>query len=502
MKLAVVGAGWAGLAAAVEATLAGHHVVVLEAARVLGGRARAMPNVAPGRHLADGTAASLPPSSAPAPRPITLDNGQHIVIGAYTETLRLMATVGVDAQRSLLRMPLALRFPDGTGLACPDWPAPFDALAGILGARGWTWRDKLALLACTAGWQRRAFRCAPAATVADLCRTVTPRVIAELIEPLCASALNTAASEASGQVFLRVLQDSLLGPRGGSHLLIPRTDLGALFPVPAAAWLAGQGGEVRTGRRVRALARRGDGWQIDSDGRNDALPGSQAAETFDAVLLACPSWEAARLVRAAGLPGATTWLARADGLHFEAIATVYATSATGLSQPMLALRSGPAAPAQFVFDRRHLATPAEPVAPAVPTDPTEPTDPATPPDPAELAARIAMGPAGPAVLAFVVSVSQGDRALIERQVLAQGRAQLGLADLAPLQTVVEKRATFACVPGLRRPAMTIAPGLLACGEYVDGPYPGTLEGAVRSGVAAARALASSGFIASTSPSSP
>jgi predicted NAD/FAD-dependent oxidoreductase len=50
--------------------------------------------------------------------------------------------------------------------------------------------------------------------------------------------------------------------------------------------------------------------------------------------------------------------------------------------------------------------------------------------------------------------------------------------------VVEKRATFACTPGLLRPPMVVAPGLLACGDYVEGPYPATLEGAVRSGWAA------------------
>ena len=63
------------------------------------------------------------------------------------------------------------------------------------------------------------------------------------------------------------------------------------------------------------------------------------------------------------------------------------------------------------------------------------------------------------------------------------------APLAPIGTIVEKRATFACVPGLARPAQEIAPGLVACGDYVDGPFPATLEGAVRSGIAAARALA-------------
>jgi len=58
-----------------------------------------------------------------------------------------------------------------------------------------------------------------------------------------------------------------------------------------------------------------------------------------------------------------------------------------------------------------------------------------------------------------------------------------------VRTVVERRATFACTPGLQRPGVEIAPGLLACGDYVAGPYPATLEGAVRSGLKAAAHLA-------------
>ncbi|MEO7399379.1 MAG: FAD-dependent oxidoreductase, partial [Polaromonas sp.] len=82
--------------------------------------------------------------------------------------------------------------------------------------------------------------------------------------------------------------------------------------------------------------------------------------------------------------------------------------------------------------------------------------------------------------------SNGDSALLTRQVLAQAARQLGLTELQPVQTVVEKRATFACTPGLQRPAARLAPGLVACGDYIAGPYPATLEGAVRSGLEAAR----------------
>jgi hydroxysqualene dehydroxylase len=61
--------------------------------------------------------------------------------------------------------------------------------------------------------------------------------------------------------------------------------------------------------------------------------------------------------------------------------------------------------------------------------------------------------------------------------------------LTVVSTLAEKRATFACVPALRRPPALIASGLLAAGDYIDGPYPATLEGAVRSGEAAVALLA-------------
>jgi squalene-associated FAD-dependent desaturase len=416
MKTAVIGAGWAGCAAAVEATRLGQQVTVFEAARTPGGRARRVAS-----QLPDGTALSL-------------DNGQHILIGAYSETLRLMADVGIAADASLLRLPLTLQFPDGTGLRLPHLPAPLDALAGILRARGWSWRDKLSLLRAAVRWQQAGFRCAPQLSVAQLCLHVSPRVSAELIEPLCVSALNTPAERASAQVFLRVLRDALFSASGGSNLLLPRTDLSALLPDAALAWVAQRGGEVRLGSRVQALACAASGWQVDG-------------AVFDRVILACPPAEAARLVQTCGLP-CEPWLAPTRALRFEAITTVYAFSpGARLAQPMLALRAGApdgAAPAQFVFDRGQLG-----------------------------------GPAG--LLAFVVSASHGDSAALTQQVLLQGERQLALAPLSAVQTIVEKRATFACLPGLQRPAAQLLAGLLACGDYIAGPYPATLEGAVRSG---------------------
>jgi len=417
-RIAVIGAGWAGLACAIEATRAGDEVTLFEAARTLGGRARALP-----AHLPDG-------------RPIVLDNGQHIMIGAYSATLALMRELGIDPDAVLHRMPLTLRFADGGGLQAPRWPPPLDLLAGILGARGWSWRDKGALLRTALRWRLGGFRCEPGATVAAICATLTPRVMAELVEPLCISALNIPTARASGQVFLRVLRDALFAERGGADLLLPRVDLGALLPDVAARWLAQHGARLRIGVRVQAVAPQASGWRVDD-------------EAFDRVVLACPPWEAARLAAGVALPEASAWSQAADALQHEGIATVYATGGGTLPMPMLALRSDASAPAQFVFDRGQLG-----------------------------------GPQG--LLAFVVSASSGERETLQHQVLAQARDQLGLTGLQAVQTVVEKRATFACTPALVRPPARVAPGLLACGDYVEGPYPATIEGAVRSGSAAAR----------------
>lgn len=190
------------------------------------------------------------------------------------------------------------------------------------------------------------------------------------------------------------------------------------------------------GHRVTALhTSTQGGWQVDG-------------QAFDRVVLACPAPEAVRLLSHT----ATPWQTIAAALRCEAITTVYTHHPDArLTAPLIALPSGPDAPAQFVFDRGQLG-----------------------------------GPAG--LLAWVVSASVGERETLQQQVLAQAQEQLGLRGLTPLQTVVEKRATFACTPGLERPPMQVAPGLLACGDYVAGPYPATLEGAVRSGLAAAAAL--------------
>ena len=119
-RIAVVGAGYAGLAAAVALVRSGCAVTLFEANRVAGGRARRVEY-----------------------RGALLDNGQHLLLGAYRETLALMREVGVP-QDALRRFPLTLQFPGRLRLAAPRLPAPLHLLAALATARGLTWRERLA----------------------------------------------------------------------------------------------------------------------------------------------------------------------------------------------------------------------------------------------------------------------------------------------------------------------------------------------------------------------
>ena len=418
MKVAIIGAGWAGIAAAVEATAQSHRVTLYDMAPQCGGRARSVETN--GRML---------------------DNGQHIMIGAYTELLRLMRVVGADSQRLLLRTPLALLDASGVGLRLSPGRPVIAFGRAVVEHPTWTWQTKVAMIQTAIGWGLRGFRCSESIDVATLTKRMPTALREELIDPLCVAALNTPSGQASARVFLRVLRDALFAGPGSSDLLLPVVRLSALFPDPALIWLRKEGVPIHLSTRVMALRSSQGKWLVDD-------------RAFDRVVIAATSSEAARLV-APITPG---WAQVASDLRYEPIVTVYLRSVgTTLPAPMLALLSDADSPAQFVFDHGQLG-----------------------------------GPEG--LLAFVISgakrwIDAGGQATLAAAI-AQAQRALGhllRAPLLPAQLLSEKRATFRCTPGLRRPPGRIAAGLWAAGDYVDGPYPATLEGAVRSGVQAINA---------------
>ena len=422
MKTAIIGGGYAGLAAAVELAAAGRQVEVFEASRVLGGRARVA--------QIDG---------------FSVDNGQHILVGAYTETLRLMRAVGADPDALLKRTPLRFEFPGEFLMSAPRLPAPLHTAFALLLARGLDWQEKLAAIGLMQGLKADQFRIEPDITVTEwLDRNKTPcsalpsgrRQRRLLWEPLCIAALNTPAERASAQVLANVLRDSLGGRRSASDMLLPQVDLTALFPEPAAEFISGHGGSVHPGHRVSSLRRAGGAWLVDDMG------------PFAQIVLAVAPYHLAGLVPELGH--------LVDHFDWEPIVTSYFSYPdwVRLSQPMLGVDAGLA---QWLFDRGTLC-----------------------------------GQDG--LIAAVIS-ARGRHLDVPTAELERG-IHKEIARLVPdlpsplsVQTITEKRATFACVPNLQRPpARTHLPGLWLAGDYVAGDYPATLEGAVRSGVAAARAI--------------
>src|SRR5688572_2255670 len=168
MNVAVIGGGYAGLAAAVTLAEQRVPVTLYEAAKMLGGRARRVEH-----------------------RDLPLDNGLHILVGAYTETLRLMRQVGADPDELLLRVPLTWIVHERFALRAASLPAPLHLLAGLVTARGATLADRAGAAGFMMRMRRRDYALERDTTVDALIQSQGETLKRMLWRPLCVSALNT-----------------------------------------------------------------------------------------------------------------------------------------------------------------------------------------------------------------------------------------------------------------------------------------------------------------------
>lgn len=415
------------MAAATVLAEAGVKTTVYEAARVLGGRARRV----------DTDAGAL-------------DNGLHILLGAYTETIRMIDRFGAGPA-SYRRLPLRLEIGKRFRLRCPPWPAPLHLLGGLISARGLSWPDRLGAALFMAAMRRAGYRTAAPCSVTTLLERANQSAAncEFLWNPLCVAALNTPPHEADAQVFLNVLRDGLDGPGGASDMVLPGLDLSALFPEPAARHVVARGGSVLAGRPVQRIGATDQGLTIVA---NDL------AERFDAVICAVDAPRLEPLL--AGIPQMSAAIGLVSALRYAPIVSVYLQypPQVRLSFPMLGLTDGPG---QWAFDRGALCN-------------------------------------QPGLLGVVTS-SATDVDRTSPVALANAVHDQIVAVTGPLPSfqwhrlITEKRATFVCSPGLARPAWrTPVAGLYLAGDYVASDYPATLEAAVRSGLDCARAILESG----------
>jgi len=473
-KVGVVGGGYAGMAAAVTLAQRGIPVIVFESAKVLGGRARRVEY-----------------------QGLPLDNGQHICIGAYRETLRLIQEVaatsslsfppptqtfegrlrresslgekldsrlrgndddrvggggnGAEGDASLagfLRLPLTLAIYPYFQLKAAALPAPLHLALGLFTAQGVSWRERWAAARFMLTLRLQHFTLPQDMSVAELLRQHHQggAMTRFLWNPLCYAALNTPPEIASAQVFLNVLRDSLNGSRGDSELLLSRVDLSALFPEPAARYVEARGGQVLVSHTVSGIQKNGAGFTVTA---------ADEQFQFSHVICALPFYRAAEFCRGTDASLGEV-AAMIDALEAQPIYTVYVQYPEKVDLPfaMLGLDGGYV---QWVFDREALC-----------------------------------GQRG--LVAAVIS-AEGLHQQLSQDALAQKvvdelRQNFGIT-AQPLwhQVIAEKRATFACKPDLQRPAQkTPLENFYLAGDYTAGDYPATLEGAVRSGVGCAEMI--------------
>ncbi|MEY4593429.1 MAG: hypothetical protein RIR18_2324 [Pseudomonadota bacterium] len=409
-KVAVIGGGWSGLAASIELSANGASVTLFEAGRMLGGRARSI--------QVNGK---------------TLDNGQHILLGAYTETLALMRRIGVNSNDVLYRSPLKFTGGSGFSLALPNVPVPLNLAWGLLSAGAVSFSEKLATIQWMRSLQKAHFNVPHDITVTEWLDQAGQKgeLRKRLWEPLCLAALNTPCDRASAQIFANVLRDSLgSARREGTDVLIPRQPLGKLLPEPAHEWLIKHRAKVCLGHRVKELI----GLYVDG-------------ELFDAVVVAVAPQHSAALLPACS-----------PSLAYEPIATIYFayTQSPDFQGFPLACLPTSLGPVWFV--------------PSVENE------------------------EGNYLVSAVIS-GKGEWVLYADEELSEiVHAELsksGFTAFVPKwsKVVREKRATFSCTPNLPRASInTGIPGVWQVGDHTWAEYPATLEGAVRSGLYAARQI--------------
>ena len=243
MKIAVVGGGLAGLAAALDLVDAGHAVTVFEARPTLGGAVQTLPER----------------EGDPEPPP---DNGQHIALGCFTEYLRFLDRVGEGS--SFLRTRLALPVLDEDGTAASIEPS----LPSLLRYRHLARRDRLRIPLVAA--RCRNVRVKPGETFGALLRRLgtSDEAIDRFWDVFVRPALNLRCDEVDAEAGLFTVRTALLGPRANSDVVLPTAPLGRMHGDAAGRVL---GDRVRLEQRVDELD------ELDADAIVVAVPPRESA---------------------------------------------------------------------------------------------------------------------------------------------------------------------------------------------------------------------------------
>lgn len=435
--VAVIGGGCAGLSTAATLAENGIQVTLFEAGSQLGGRARTVA-------VENNNLLHL------------LDNGQHMLLGAYHETLKLLQKAGVDEALAFMRVPLQMVIHSSEGKAelslksAHYLPAPFDLLTGFLLCSGLSISERITALKFMAYLRKVKYQIAADLPLEQFLteQRQSVRLIELLWEPLCLAALNTPISIASTRIFLNVLCDSFSGLKKNSDFLLPRLDLSQVIAQPLANYIQSQRGNIHLNTRIVAI-------KPDTEGFN--LITHHGVSAFSHVVVAVAAANAEKLL--APLPKLQHSIEQLQSYSYQPIYSVYLQypPETRLPRVMTGLTK---TISQWVFDKGQLS--------------------------------------GQLGLLSVVISARGHHQHLSQDELALAVAKEldnAFPDLPqPLwyKVIAEKRATFTCSANLARPSnKTAQAGLYLAGDYTYADYPATIEGAVRSGIKCAEMIINS-----------
>lgn len=443
----VIGAGIAGLRAAVHLADRGARVTVLEAKAVLGGRATAFTDPQTGERV---------------------DNGQHVMLGCYREMFSFLRQIGTE-DRVRVQPSLEVDFVDRAGersqLRLPGLPAPLNLAAGLLDWDALGWRDRMAALrlagpirlaqkeqrAKARGQTATRIAASPGETVEEwlVNNGQTARIKEMLWEPLALAALNQSVRVAAAPPFAAILAEMLGGGARDASLALPACPLDQLYAEPARRFIEARGGRVRIGCSARVhLA---DGRMSHIDARGERLDAG-------AVVAAVP-WYAFPDLFAGDITPVEALRSAALATQPSPIASVNLwLSRPVLRTPFLGL---PGRSMQWVFDKEQMLD------------------------------------GGTSHLTLVSSGADAILSLDHDELISLALSELReavpdarAAKVVRASVVKERRATYSLAPGQpKRPAtVTDIVGLVLAGDWIETGLPATIEGAAISGRLAAEAI--------------
>jgi squalene-associated FAD-dependent desaturase len=436
----VIGAGFAGLSAAVRCTKRGARVLVLEARARLGGRATAFPDRETGE---------------------LVDNGQHVLLGCYTEALAFLRDIGASDHVSVqpqLRVTMIDRHGIRSRLTCPTFlPPPLHLLAGVFEWEALDWRDRLSAIgmATPIKLARRELQPGAKRKAASSGETVesflirngqTARIREMLWNPLALAALNQPPDRASAPAFARVLGEMFGDDPKASAIVLPTKPLDLMYAEPARRYIDGHGGTVRTGSTATL--------RLESDATFGVTAGGDRWSAKQ-VISAVPWFAFADLFDIVPAP-LTDVVDRARRMNSCPIVTVNLWfNRRIIDEPFIGL---PGRVMQWVFDKRLVF--------------------------GDEASHLSLVSSG---ADSVVARTNDELIQLAQQELYEAMPDVRTAQLLRATVVREPRATFSLAAGqpARPSTETGVRGFYLAGDWIDTGLPATIESAVRSGHRAA-----------------